>query len=252
METKGTKRVLIPGNGQNNQAIAMAMKLGIELSKKVANDIEGVALVVPTKKSIRQPLLETVVSKRIAMLLHKGQQVPMGCGLGLRAETTRTYKTGSHKDIVIAIGADSKMMNKVDAMSNLHTIIAVPQKDGALDGWAATWSPLIPGAKKKVEGQKKNNKVVGEQLLSDKVVETALSALAGSIDLSKRGLARQDRRQLENMIKLLRQNNHQEDPANVLAWAVKSGWHPETADELVKIWENVFSLKDSQRIKDAA
>ena len=159
MKTNGTKRVLIPGNGQDNQAIAMAMKLGIELSKKVANDIEGVALMVPTKKRIRQPLLETVVSKRIAILLYKGRQVPIGPGYGLRAETTRSYKTGSHKDIVIAIGADSKMMNKIDAMSDLHTVIAVPQNDGALDGWAATWSPLIPGVKKKVEEQKTNTKI---------------------------------------------------------------------------------------------
>ena len=242
MKTNGIHRVLIPGNGQDNQAIAMAIKLGIELSRKVANDIEGVALVVPTKKSIRQPILEAVVSKRIAMLLHKGQQVPMGGGLGLRAETIRAYKTGSHKDIVIAIGADSKMMNKVDAMSDLHTVIAVPQKDGALDGWAATWSPLIPGVKKKVE----------VQLINDQLVATALSALAYSIDLSKRGLTGQDRKQVENMIRLLRQNNHQEEPANVRAWAVKNGWLPKTADELVEIWENVYSLKNTHGIKDAA
>ncbi len=242
MKTNGTKRVLIPGNGKDNQAIAMAMKLGIELSRKVANDIEGVALMVPTKKSIRQPLLEKVVSKKIAMLLHKGEQVPMGRGLGLRAETPRTYKTGSHKDIVIAIGADPKMMNKVDAMSDLHTVIAVPQKEGALDGWAATWSPMIPGAKKKVD----------EQSINNKVVETALSALAGSIDLSKRGLDRQDRKQVENMVRLLMQNKYQEDPASVGAWALKNGWLQEAADELMKIWENVFSLNGTRGIKDAA
>lgn len=242
MKTNGPKRVLIPGNGKDNQAIAMAMKLGIELSRKVANDIEGVALMVPTKKSILNPLLEKVVSRKIAMLLHKGKQVPMGSGLGLRAETTRTYKTGSHKDIVIAIGADPKMMNKVDAMSDLHTVIVVPQKEGVLDGWAATWSPMIPGAKKKVEAQRINNKVV----------ETALSALAGSIDLSTRGLDRQDRNQVENMVRLLMQNKYQEDPASVGAWAVKNGWLQETADELMEIWEKVYALNGNGGIKDAA
>jgi hypothetical protein len=40
MKTNGIHRVLIPGNGQDNQAIAMAIKLGIELSRKVANDKE--------------------------------------------------------------------------------------------------------------------------------------------------------------------------------------------------------------------
>ena len=48
------------------------------------------------------------------------------------------------------------------------------------------------------------------------------------------------------------QNNRQEDPANVRAWAVKNGWLQETADELVKIWENVYSLKNAHGIKDAA
>jgi hypothetical protein len=176
----------------------------------------------------------------------------MGGGLGLRAETIRTYKTGSHRDIVIAIGADSKMMNKVDSMSDLHTVIAVPQKDGALDGWAATWSPLIAGAKKKTEEQKINNRVVEEQLINDTMVKTALSALGGSIDLAKRGLARQERKQVENMIRLLRQNNRQEESANVHAWAVSNGWLLETADELVKIWEKVYSLKNTHRVKYAA
>jgi len=272
MKTNRTNRVLIPGNGKDNQAIATAMKLGIELSKKVAGDIEGVALFVPSKKSIRQASLEKVVSTRIAKLLEKGEQIPMGCGLGLRAVTTRTLKNGGHRDIVIVIGADSKMMAKVDKMSDLHTVIAVPQKDGALDGWAATWSPLIPGVKResqvkvvKVSGtekkmvdhpvteeKRKNKSASTLKMINDSIVETALSALAGSIDLSKRSLDGQDRRQVENMIRLLKQNNHKEDPANIHDWAVNNGWLPETAVELVQIWQRVYGLKEIHRIMDAA
>ena len=148
MKRNGTNRVLIPGNHQDKGAIAGAIKLGIELSKKITADIDDVVLFVPTKKSIRSTSLETVVSERVAKLLHKGEQIPLGAGHGLRAETKRTYKNVSHKDIVIAIGADSKMMAKVDTMADLHTVIAVPQKKGALDSWAEAWSPLIPEARK--------------------------------------------------------------------------------------------------------
>jgi LDH2 family malate/lactate/ureidoglycolate dehydrogenase len=236
MKGNGTNRVLIPGNCQDNKAIAMAMKLGIELSRKVADQIEGVALYLPNKKSILNSSLEKVVSAKIARLLHNGRQVPMGKGVELRAETTRTFKNGSHKDIVIAINADSKMMAKVDAMEGLHTVIAVPRKEGALDSWAETWSALIPGAKKKK---------VEKQVIIDPVIADALSALAVGIDPSVHGLATQDRKQVENMIRLLRQNNHQEKPANIRAWAVRHGWHPETADELVRVWEEVYCLNST-------
>jgi len=242
MKTSGTRRVLVPRNWQSNKAIAMAVKLGIEFSRKVADEIEGVVLYLSDKKSIRNSSLEKVVSPKIAILLHKGEQVPMGKGLGLRAETVRTYKDGSHRDIVIAIDADSKMMEKIDGMAGLHTVIAVPRKDGDLDSWAETWSPIIPGAKKKV----------AERVVIDPVVADALSALAVGIDLSKPGMTMQDRKQVENMVRLLKQNRHQEEPAKVHAWAVQKGWHSKTADELVAIWEEVYRLGKTSKSKDAA
>ncbi|MFO7605985.1 MAG: hypothetical protein R6W72_06780 [Desulfurivibrionaceae bacterium] len=151
------------------------------------------------------------------------------------AETVRTYKSGNHREILIAVGADAGMMARVDGMAGLHTVIAVPKKEGALAGWAETWSPLIPGAKKRIK----------EKVSIDPVIADALSALAVGINLSVHGLAVQDRKQVENMIRLLKQNKHQEKPANIRAWAVGHGWHPETADELVKIWEEVYGLKSA-------
>lgn len=234
MRNNGTGRVLIQGDFQDQRAIALALKLGIELSQKVADDIEGLALYVPTKMCLRDSSLEQVVSPKIARLLQKGQRIPVGGGVELRAETVRTYKNGSHREILIAVGADSGMMARVDGMAGLHTVIAVPKKEGALAGWAETWSPLIPGAKK-----------IEKKVSIDPVVADALSALGVGIDLSVHGLAVQDRKQVENMIRLLKQNNHQEEPENIREWAVKHGWHPETADELVKIWEEVYDLKSA-------
>ncbi len=234
MKANGTGRVLIQGDFQENGAIAMALKLAIELSRKVAADIEGVALYVPTKKRLRDSSLEQVLSPKIARLLHKGQRIPVGVGVELRAETVRTYKSGSHREILIAVGADAGMMARVDGMAGLHTVIAVPKEEGALAGWAETWSPLIPGAKK-----------IEKKVSIDPVIADALSALGVGIDLSVHGLAVQDRKQVENMVRLLKQNKHQEKPANIRAWAVGHGWHPETADELVKIWEEVYGLKSA-------
>ncbi|MFO7607561.1 MAG: hypothetical protein R6W72_14825 [Desulfurivibrionaceae bacterium] len=235
MKTNGTGRVLIQGDFQENGAIAMALKLALELSRKVADDIEGVALYVSTKKSLRDSSLEQVLSPKIARLLHKGQRIPVGGGVELRAETVRTYKSGNHREILIAVGADAGMMVRVDGMAGLHTVIAVPKKEGALDDWAETWSPLIPGAKNRIK----------KKVSIGPVIADALSALAVGIDLSVHGLAVQDRKQVENMIRLLKQNKHQEKPANIRAWALGHGWHPETADELVKIWEEVYGLKSA-------
>jgi len=244
MRNNVTNRVLIPGDGRNNRAIASAMKLGLELSRKVANDIEGVVLYFPNKKSIRNSCLKTVVSPKIARLLHDGRHIPMGAGseLRLRAETLKTFKNGSHRDIVIAIGADAKMMAKVDKIADLHTVIAVPQNKGSLDSWAETWSPLIPGEKKKE----------AEKMLKDPIITKALTALAVGIDFSQPGLAIQDRKQVENMVRLLRQNNRYEEPEILRDWALSNGWHTRTVDELVGIWEKTFDLKNTTMIQNAA
>ena len=73
MKRNGTNRVLIPGSHQDEVAIAGAIKLGIELSKKITADIGDVVLFVPTKKSIRNTSLETVVRKYArSWLVEKG------------------------------------------------------------------------------------------------------------------------------------------------------------------------------------
>ena len=242
MKRNGTNRVLIPGDGHDKVAIASAFKLGIELSRKVSRNIDDVVLLIPTKKSIRQESLQSVVSERIAKLLEKGGEIPLADGVRLRTETPRTYKPADRKDIVIAVHADTRMMGKVDRMAGLHTIIGVEQKEGALAGWAEKWSPLIPGT----------GKGAGKQVISDPVVETALSALTTSIDLSEKALSPRDKKQADIMARILRRNKHQEKPADICAWAVGHGWPKKAADELKKTWKKVYSLKSMPRVKDAA
>ena len=241
MPENKTKRILVPGDDLNHEAIGNAIAIGIELSKKEAGDVDGVVIFIPSKGQIRHTSLETVLGEKIAGSLHKGNEVELHSNISLRAETIRTFRSTYERDIVVAVYADQKMMDQLDGMSNLHAIIAVPHLPNALDDWAKTWSPSILG-----EQPSKESKIV-----NDAIIESALSSLTNTINLSHTILNPRDKEHADNTIRVLRRKKHTEDSSNIRAWAIKNGWHPKAADELEKLWVKIFNLKNTPKVKDS-
>ena len=240
MSSKNVIRVLVPGDDLDNEAIAQAISLGIELSKKSAAEIDGVVIFVPTKGNIKHSSLEAVLGEKITNTLYKSDEVKLHSDITLRIETIRTFKAAYKKYIVVVIYADAKMMDQVDAMPNLHTIIAVPHISGALEAWSKTWAPNTLG-----EDSNTDNTII-----ADAIIVSALSSLTSSINLSGSILHPRDKEHADNTVRILRRNNHSEEPSNVRAWAIKNGWNPKAADELKKIWDKIYKLKSKPSIKD--
>ena len=242
MPDNKTIRVLVPGDDLDHDAIGNAIGLAIELSKKDAREIDGVVIFIPSKAQIKRSSLETVLGEKIASSLYKGNPVKLHSNVSLSAETIRTFRSTYKRYIVVAVYADQKMMDQLDGMNNLHTIIAVPHLPNALDGWKKTWSPSVLGEQVSKE----------DKIINDVVIESALSSLTNTINLSHSILNPRDKEHADNTIRILRRNKHTEDSSNVRAWAVKNGWHPKAADELEKLWIKIFSLKNTPKIKDPA
>lgn len=241
MSNNKTKRILVPGDDLNHEAIGSAIAIGIELSEKNSSEVDGVVIFIPSKGQIRHTSLEAVLGEKIASALHKGNGVNLHSNISLRAETIQTFKRSFKRDIVIAVYADQKMMDQLDGMPNLHTIIAVPHLPDALIGWVKTWSPIIFG--------EQPGKV--ENIINDAIIESALSSLTNSINLSHTILNPRDKEHTDNTIRILRRNKHTEDSSNIRAWAVKNGWHPKAADELEKLWLKIFNLNKTPKVKDS-
>lgn len=241
MPDNKTQRILVPGDDLNHEAICNAIAIGIELSKSDSTKVDGVVIFIPSKGQIRHTSLETVLGEKVAKDLHKGNEVKLHSNISLRAETVQTFKRTSKRDIVIAVYADQKMMDQLDGMPSLHTIIAVPHLPDALDDWVKTWSPSIPG--------EQPSKV--QHIINDAIIESALSSLTNSINLSHTILNPRDKEHADNTIRILRRNRHTEDSSNIRVWAIKNGWHPKAADELEKLWIKIFNLKNTPKVKDS-
>lgn len=235
-----TKRIIVPGDDLDHDALATAIKLGIELSKSSTNEIDDVILFVPSKAQLQRTSLSAVIGDKIANILYKGESIPLEKHVTLRAETIKTFKRTSKKHVVIAVYIDSKMMDQLDGMPSLHTIIAVPHIDGALDNWVKTWSPDVYGENQSLENP----------IITDPIIVSALESLTSSINLSHTLLNPRDKEHTDTTIRILRRNKHSEDPSNVRAWAVKHGWHPKAADELENLWSKIFRLKNTPKVND--
>jgi len=232
-------RILVPGDDLDNGAIGNAIAIVNELCQQ-RKEVHDVILFVPSKQNILNTSLTTVLGESVAKRLYKGESVRLPCGKYLRLETIRTFKREFNKSIVVAIYSDEKMMDQVDPMSTLLAIVAVPHMHGALDNWKLTWSPLVFG----------EHQPDDKALLNDSLVESALSSLTNTINLSHTILNPRDKEHVENTVRILRKNNHTEDSSSVRAWAVKNGWHPKTADEFKAIWDRIYSLKNKPKIAD--
>jgi hypothetical protein len=234
-------RVLVPCDDLDNDAIKKGIQVVDELCKQQSGIVHDVILFIPSKQNIKGTSLASVLGESISNRLHKGEKIQLPSGKHMRLETMRTLKREFNKSIVLAIYADEKMMDQVDSMNSLLAIVAVPHMHDALDGWKRTWSPLVPGEEQKEKGN----------LISDPVVESALSSLTNWINLSHTILNPRDKEHADRTVRILRRNNHTEDPSNVRAWAVKHGWHPKAADELKKLWIKIYSLKNKPKMTDS-
>ena len=235
-----TIRVLIPVDGQDQNAISLAFSYADEICKSSHGEVQEVILFVPGKDSVKYTTLTSVLGEGNAKKLHGGGVVALPSGIPIHLETIRTLKWVSNPSVLISIYSDQKMLDQVDSIRNLFGIIAVPHVSDALEGWQNTWSPVVHGVPRQP----------AQKLINDPIVEQAFISLTHSINLSHSVLHPSDKEHTDRTLRILRVNGHTEKPENLRSWAVKNGWHPKAADELEKLATKVFALKSKPRLSN--
>ncbi|QWT44898.1 hypothetical protein [Azospira inquinata] len=233
-------RVLIPGDDQSEEVIALAFGYADEICKLSQGKVQEAILFVPGKDSVKYTTLTSALGERNAKKLHGGGVVALPSGVPMRLESIRTLRWVTKPSVLISIYSDQKMLDQVDSIKNLFGIVAVPHVPEALEGWQKTWSPTVHGVPKQS----------AQTLISDPIVEQALRSLTHGINLSHSLLNPRDKEHADRTLRILRANDHVEKPENLRAWAIKNGWHPKAADEFEKLAIKVLSLKSKPRLQD--
>lgn len=218
-----------------------AIKNGFELMADVVAQDQSIRdwiLLVPQLGSLQHTSLSAVLGDALTKALQNGQQLTLN-GVTVRLETTRTLRSYTQADAVVAIYSDQRMMDLLDSNRGLRVIVAIPSQEGDIDSWIRTWSPIIPG-----------RSIVADPLIQDSVVVAALKSLTARVNLSNRILNPSDAEATIGAFRVLRANDHSVDPAMIRAWCIRNGWDPAGADEAMKHATKAFNSKSRAKLRD--
>lgn len=162
-----------------------------------------------------------------------GHAVSLSSGRQFRHVTLQTLRGSGRGSVFIAYYADDGMLETIDAINGVVGVVVVPWVADQINGWTTRWNP-------KVHGQKP---VAPAPLLNDPVIEKALTALSGWINLSHGAMNPRDKEHANETLRILRAKGHTFEPEKIKSWAIRNNWKPGAATELAKLAEKIGALK---------
>lgn len=233
-------RILIPSDDQSAQAIIDALQSAVEICKK--RSLTEIILYVPGKDNIQHSTISAALGDTAAKTLYDGNKLPLIDEISIYAKTMKTFSWATNPSVLISVYSDQKMLDHIESKkNNLLGIIAIPHAEDALSQWQKTWSPMIHGS---------TNQPSSTPLVQDQVIEEALSSITNGINYSSSALHPSDKKIIEEVLKILRINDHFEAPQNIRAWAIKRGWHHKTANQLEVQAQKYLFLESKPKISN--
>ena len=233
-------RVVVPIDSQDPSAWAHAVAYALAIGTKAQPPVSDYVLLTHTKQQLNHTSLASHVGAANAKALLANKDVGMQGGGRLRHATLQTLRGSIRDAIVIAYFAEAKMMETIDGLTGVVGVVAVPEFSGEVDGWIARWTPMVHG----------QSAAVPATLISDKVVEKALTSLSGWINLSHAIMNPRDKEHANETLRILRAKGHALDPDGIKSWAIRNGWKPGAADELATLARRVQGLKSKPSIRE--
>ncbi len=211
-------------------AIAYAQDIGA----KTKPPVEDFILLTHTKSQLRSTSLADHLGETVKKALDQGRKPRMPAHGSLRHATLQTLSSVVRNAVVIAYYAEDRMLERLDGMTGLAGIVAVPDLPGNADGWIERWNPKVHGMAAKAD----------TPIITDSVVVNALTSLGKLANLAHDVLHPRDKEYANETLRILFAKGHLLEPAKVKSWAIKNGWKPGTADELAKLAQRIGSLKN--------
>lgn len=227
------RRLVIPIDSDEPEAWARAVGYAEAIGDRAGSKAGEVILFTTTKNQLKGTSLATHIGAPAAKALLANRTVGLPSGRQLRHATEQTLGGYARGAIIIAYYADEKMLDKLDGISGLAGIVAVPWMPDGIDRWKMRWAPLVHG----------EEPAAPAPLIEDPVVEAALSALTIRVNTSHGALQARDKEPADETFRILRVKGHVLEPERVKSWAIRKGWNPGAADDLAKIAQRVGALK---------
>ena len=216
------KRFHIPNMGPDTANIPKGFALGLRLCEEFGSN--ELTLVVPSKGNLSSIVVGKFLGEPASKRLMAGETVTLGGNVHIRCECPKTLKKRSEPDVVLAFYISSDDLNVIDSLHGTHAAIFVPWLDADGVAWQRTWNAEVPG-----------QPVVETAPALDPTVEAGLRSLTNHVNLST-GLSHpSDMRDAKKLFTDLRASRTTYDPAEIRVWAVRNGWRPDDADELMQL-----------------
>lgn len=234
-------RIVVPIDSQDPSAWAHALAYATAIGCQAQTPVRDYILLTHGKQQMKSTSLAGHVGAQWAKTLLGNSVVPLPKGGQLRHATLQTLRDSGRGAVIIAYYADEGMLEMLDGIAGIIGIVAVPDFPGEIDGWTARWNPLVHG---------QQQVSAPALLITDPVVEKALTALSGWINLSHAIMNPRDKGHAEETLRILRAKGHAFEPHNIKSWAIRNGWKPGAADELAKLAGRIGGMKTKPSLKD--
>ena len=229
-----TKRILFDVNGVDVENLQAALRLTDSLAAE--ENVREATLVVPVLGNLTGAVVNAFGSRFVDRLVQR-RGVRLSNGGWLALETVRTRSYGFSARGILAIFPTRKLLDLIDAVYGLSFVVVVPWLAQDIEAWRRTWNPEIPGQGRAAE----------VPLVRSELLESGLQLLTRNVDPSA-GLARaHEKESAESLLWQLHRAGEWASPETIRAWAVRSGWTPESADRLQAVAEKMEKRKSPPR-----
>lgn len=225
-------RLVIPIDSDDPDAWSFALGYAEAIGTQAKPPASDYVLLTHGKQQVKHTSLAGHLGDAAAKALHANRTVGIPSGQQLRHATLQTLSGYARGAVIIAYYADDRMLEKLDGIDGLAGIVAVPDISDRIEKWVARWNPAV-------HGQQPSTPVV---LIADPVVEKALIALSGRINLSHGIMNPRDKEHANEVLRILRAKGHAFEPDKMKSWAIRNEWKPGAADELAKLATRIGAL----------
>ncbi|ETI59480.1 hypothetical protein C100_21155 [Sphingobium sp. C100] len=227
-------RVLVPIDDSEPEALGVPLGYAKTIAQRKASRTDKVILLTHTKQQLRSTSLERHLGAQVSKALVANKSVSLGDGIMLRHETMQTLRFGAGNSVIIAFYAEDRILEFIDGLSGVLGVVAIPWPQDGAEAWSRRWTPHV-------HGQAAQAPV---KLLSDPVIENGLRALSRMINLAHGSLHPRDKQYADETLRILRAKGHSAPTGDIRSWAIREGWKPGAADDLAKLAEKIFGLKN--------
>lgn len=221
-----------------------AVKHGIAWLDEVAKRLRSTTawIIAVSKDSVENGVAAEVLGRENARRFVQGTALTLPSKVRVQLVTMNRLPYRGPGGPVLALHVPPNVLTKLDDMSDIPALCAIPWAAGEYDTWKTKWNARnVFGGTSSVAAS-----MASPVRLTNRVAEEALQSLTGMVNLST-GLAHsRDRSAAVWMFRKLRDAREPVDFDELPAWLVVHQWRSDAAEELTQLGRDIYVGKRRQ------